>query len=136
MQRYSSSNNTIEWDVWYNFRSKTQQYGSYIIRIDYLDIEKGEISFPRFWKPTTIKYYFDTYSPGEYSIELVVFDESYHPSNSTKFYDSHEKITIYVKKIVGLTSGYFFDISEILSATLIVIWFKEVKRKRLSRKKG
>lgn len=117
----------FEWDVWYNFRSKTQFVGNYYISIGNQTVENGEIEFPLFWQSKSLRYYVDELPEGEYDISLVVADERGHMSNETEFFISPVLETpIRRGLIIGLSLG-----GGSLAVSAIVIWLKYVQKKPL-----
>ncbi|MHA1809026.1 MAG: hypothetical protein ACTSYH_01795, partial [Candidatus Heimdallarchaeaceae archaeon] len=61
-------------------------------------------------------------------------DEAGHLSNETEFEDSMDTITFSVLVSKGLVIGLSVGGSFILIATLILIWFKIIKKKRMIKK--
>ncbi len=98
----------IEWDVWYNFRAKTEFTGKYYITIDGQLVESEQITFPRFWQPTKIRYSLENIDEDAQEITLVVEDEAGHLSNDTDKYNSIGTLSLQQSKIgliIGLSVG-------------------------------
>ena len=76
----------FEWDVWYNYKAKTDFDGEYYIYIDGLLVESGEIIFPKYWQSTKIEYTAEGLNNGRHEISLIVWDGQGHFSNESLFY--------------------------------------------------
>lgn len=131
IQNVSETERLVEWDIWYNFRSKTEFDGSYMIILDNEIKKEEEITFPKYWKPLTVSFVLEDLSVGEHTVEIVVTDEAGHLSNETEFDDSNDTLTFSVHLSKGLVIGLSVGGSAILVATLILIWFKIFKKKRM-----
>ena len=123
----------VEWDVWYNFRSKTQFAGNYYVTIDNQTVDTGEIVFPRYWKSTQHRYYLDALPEGELNISLVVSDEGGHLSNDSEIFNSQGPVSLNKNFGRNMTIGFTLGGSTILS--IIVIWMRFVKKKTFFKKK-
>ncbi len=134
IQSMSETERLVEWDIWYNFRSKTEFDGSYKIILDNKIKKEEEITFPKYWKPLTVSYVLEDLSIGEHTVEIVVMDESGHLSNETEFDDSSDILTFNVFLSKGLVVGLSVGGSVIFVATLTLIWFKIIKKKRTPKK--
>ncbi|MHA1347198.1 MAG: aryl-sulfate sulfotransferase [Candidatus Heimdallarchaeaceae archaeon] len=134
IQNLSETERVVEWDIWYNFRSKTEFEGSYEIIIDNEIIKEEKINFPKYWKSLTVNCVLKDLSVGEHTVRIVVMDEAGHLSNETEFEDSMDTITFSVLVSKGLVIGLSVGGSFILIATLILIWFKIIKKKRMIKK--
>ncbi|MCE7741913.1 MAG: hypothetical protein GOP50_05600 [Candidatus Heimdallarchaeota archaeon] len=74
------------WDVWYNFRAKTEFEGMYYINVDGVDVVTDQIVFPKYWQSEKIKYYTDLANVQSQDISLIVEDEAGHRSNVSESY--------------------------------------------------
>ena len=131
IQNISNTEKLLEWDIWYNFRSKTEFNGSYKIIIDNEIKKEEEITFPKYWKPLTVNYGSEKLTAGEHTIEIVVMDEAGHLSNETEFNNSTGTLTFNVFMPKGFVIGLSVGGSIVLVATLVIIWVKIFRRKRL-----
>jgi hypothetical protein len=117
----------FEWEVWYNFRSKTQFIGHYYITIGNQTVEDGEIEFPLYWQSIKKRYYVEEIPEGNVDITLAVADEKGHLSNETEFFKSPEQPKLIRRgMIIGLTLG---GISIVIVAVLV--WFNFTQRNQL-----
>lgn len=120
-----SNDSYIEWDVWYNFNSRTRFTGTYYISVDGETVESDSITFPRFWQSTQMKYFVDISDVEQHEISLVVSDEAGHLSNETALYSSTGLLS--VKPLnnraliisLSVTAG-----SVVLLSFGVIIWFK------------
>ncbi|MHA1816041.1 MAG: hypothetical protein ACTSX1_08550, partial [Candidatus Heimdallarchaeaceae archaeon] len=97
-------------------------------------IKEEKINFPKYWKSLTVNCVLKDLSVGEHTVRIVVMDEAGHLSNETEFEDSMDTITFSVLVSKGLVIGLSVGGSFILIATLILIWFKIIKKKRMIKK--
>ncbi|MCE7741910.1 MAG: hypothetical protein GOP50_05585 [Candidatus Heimdallarchaeota archaeon] len=114
----------LEWNVWYNFRSKTEFTGKYYISIDDEIVENNTIVFPRLWKPTTISLNVTNYIIGDHEFSLAVADESNHFSNDTEVYKSFSNISVTIFNESG------FDIKQLITYPVIAVFLMLIIRKR------
>ncbi len=121
----------VEWGIWYNFRSKTEFDGSYMIILDNEIKKEEEFTFPKYWKPLTVSFVLEDLSVGEHTVEIVVTDEAGHLSNETEFDDSSDSLTFSVLINKGLVIGLSVGGSAIFVVTLTLIWFKIIKKTRM-----
>ena len=77
----------VEWDVWYNYRSRTEFQGQYFITIDDNLTENGTIELQRFWQSTNVRLNISPTSYLEHEVSLVISDEAGHLSNETDRYE-------------------------------------------------
>ena len=124
----------VEWDIWYNFRSKTEFDGSYMIILDNEIKKEEEFTFPKYWKPLTVSFVLEDLSVGKHTVEIVVMDEAGHLSNETEFDDSSDSLTFSVLINKGLVIGLSVGGSAIFVVTLTLIWFKIIKKTRMPKK--
>ncbi|MHA1200740.1 MAG: hypothetical protein ACTSQF_15580, partial [Candidatus Heimdallarchaeaceae archaeon] len=87
----------VEWDVWYNFRAKTEFSGKYYLTVNGKLVETNPLTFPRYWQSTKVRYYLNDTESEVDEISLVVEDEAGHRSNDTDKYSSIG--TLNLKKI-------------------------------------
>ena len=124
----------LEWDIWYNFRSKTNFNGTYYITVDNVTVDTGQIEFPLFWQSTQIQYVVDEITAGNHIISLVVADEAGHLSNESDRYSSSG--IIYFKNIknralkLGLSIGIPSSVILVGAITLIILKKKNIIGKR------
>ncbi len=125
----------FEWDVWYNFRSKTIFQGKYYISIDGNLVETGDVNFPKYWQATQIKFYVNESLTGEHEIELVVADEAGHLSNESDRYSSTGILTFKISKRIELIIGLSVGLgSLILICSFIFVRIKIFKKPIFKRK--
>ncbi len=133
---YGVNDSYLEWDVWYNFRSKTIFQGEYFITIDDELVESGNMNFPRYWQDSKIRYNISETELGEHEIVLVVADEGGHLSNETDLYSSTGSISFRVVRRTGLVIGLSVGLGvPIFIGTTIFIWFRFFAKKPLFKKK-
>ncbi|MHA1200007.1 MAG: aryl-sulfate sulfotransferase [Candidatus Heimdallarchaeaceae archaeon] len=77
---------SFEWQIWYNFKSKTNFTGKYYLYLDNQKISTGNILFPKYWAPKQLNYSLDVLELGQHTISLIVEDEGGHLSNESAFY--------------------------------------------------
>jgi len=131
IQNISKTEKLVEWDIWYNFRSKTEFDGSYKIIIDNEIKKEEEITFPKYWKPLTVSCVLEGLSVGEHTVEIVVMDEAGHLSNETEFNNSIGTLTFNVFMPKGFVICLSVGGSIVLVAILTIIWIKIFRRKRM-----
>lgn len=131
IQNISETKKIVEWDIWYNFRSKTEFDGSFKIIIDNKIKKEEEITFPKYWKHLTVNYVLENLTVGEHVVEIVVMDEAGHLSNETEFDNSIGTLTFSAFMSKGLVIGLSVGGSIILVTTLITIWLKIFRKKRI-----
>ncbi|MCE7740812.1 MAG: hypothetical protein GOP50_00005, partial [Candidatus Heimdallarchaeota archaeon] len=127
----------LEWDVWYNFRTRTEFEGRYYISLDNSLVENGTIEFPRFWKSTKVRYNISPTDYAENEVSLIVSDEAGHLSNETDRYEpigslSSENVKIIGISIIGVAAGVLVAL---LSFAVYVVWRKLIKKKPLFKRK-
>lgn len=68
----------IEWEVFYNIKTKSNISGSYELYINDTVIEQGKHEFNKFWQESFIRTELPPLELGYYNVSLVLFDESGH----------------------------------------------------------
>jgi len=126
----------LEWDIWYNYRSKTEFVGEYFLMVDDVQVATGPVVYPRFWDPTQITYNISLEELDDHEIELIVSDEAGHLSNETDRFNPIGVISpvpsIRFKVILGLSIGLGVPT---LASILFAIWWRLIKKKPLKFKK-
>jgi hypothetical protein len=119
----------LEWDVWYNFRSKTEFNGTYYINVDGVTVETGQIEFPRYWQSTLIQYEIDEITAASHNISLVVADEAGHLSNESDRFSSSGVFTFHKVADTSLKLGLIIGIptSSVVAASVILVLFLRKK---------
>ncbi|OLS30295.1 MAG: hypothetical protein HeimAB125_19650 [Candidatus Heimdallarchaeota archaeon AB_125] len=119
----------LEWDVWYNFRSKTNFTGSYFIDIDGVTVETGQLDFPRYWQSTQVQYEVDEITAGTHNISLIVADEAGHLSNESDRFSSTGTFTFkgIAKKSLKLGLSIGIPSSTLLIAFVVLFIFLNKK---------
>ena len=102
---HNETHQFVEWDVWYNFRSKTEFTGEYYISVNGKTVETDLITFPRYWQSTKVRYFLDESIEEIEEISLVVADEAGHLSNDTDKYSSIGKLDIEQSQIAIILSS-------------------------------
>jgi hypothetical protein len=118
----------FNWNVWNNFKSRTTFEGEYYIMLDGQLMEKGEISFPRYWQSTEVEYSIEGLSPGKHEISLIVQDEGGHFSNESAFYQGGYEFKIEQKLAVILGISFGVGIPVI---TITIIFGRKYLLKRM-----
>jgi hypothetical protein len=125
----------LEWDIWYNFKSKTDFTGTYYINIDEVTVETGQIILPRFWQSVQIQYSVDEITAGTHNISLIVSDEAGHLSNESEKFSSTGSLIFKDINNKALVLGLSLGISGfILASGGIFVWFKFLKKKQIFKK--
>lgn len=79
---YPSSNSTISWNAWYNFRTKCSVNGLYTLFLDGNLIVSGEHAFEKFWSASELTFdireTIGTLPYGTYNLTLALEDEAGH----------------------------------------------------------
>lgn len=121
----------LEWDFWYNFRSKTNFNGTYYINIDDVTVETGHIVFPRFWQSAQIQYSVDEITAGSHNITLVVADEAGHLSNESERFSSTGSIIFNNLNRKALKIGLSVGIpsSVVLIGVAVLVFYLRKKKK-------
>ncbi len=115
----------VEWDIWYNFRSRTEFIGNYYITLDGETVEYDTLTFPRFWQPIKIKYFIDISELELHEIALVVSDEAGHLSNETDLYSSSG--SLYLKPLNKRSLIIGLSVSAAAISTIgigVLVWFR------------
>ena len=124
----SKSNPYFEWDVWYNFRSKTNFTGEYFIYLDDQLVQSDNITFPKYWQPLTIQYNLPEVTDGRHEISIVVVDEGGHLSIDSAFYDGEGSAKFRLKWNLELILGTSLGIGVPVISASIFVWFKFLKK--------
>ena len=118
---YGTNGSLVEWDIWYNFRSKTHFQGEYFITIDDELVETATIDFPKYWKPTTKSFHLDESYKDIQEISLVVADEGGHLSNESDLYSSTGKLSFKSYPSLALILGLSIGLPVITGIAVIII---------------
>ncbi len=121
----------LEWDFWYNFRSKTNFNGTYYINIDDVTVETGQIVFPWFWQSAQIQYSVDEITAGSHNITLVVADEAGHLSNESERFSSTGSIIFnnLNKKALKIGLSVGIPSSAVLIGVAVLVFYLRKKKK-------
>jgi hypothetical protein len=65
---------TVNWDTWYNFRTKHPVQGSYEIYLDGLLIRSGPHTFNKWWLPSSLTVSLSQLSPGKHNVTAIIAD--------------------------------------------------------------
>ncbi len=122
------SNAYFEWDIWYNFRSKTNFTGEYFIYLDDQLVESDTIIFPKYWHPKTIRYILPEVVDGKHKISIVVADEGGHLSLDSDFYDGEGTTTFRLKLKLELVFGLSLGIGVPVISASVFVWLKFFKK--------
>ena len=89
-------NFSINWNTWYNFRSKQKINGSYVFYLNSAPIQSGTHEFDKFWQSTNISFnsekieILQNLEPGIYNLTLELADEAGHKTtDSVSLYVLH-----------------------------------------------
>ena len=125
----------VEWDVWYNFRSKTTFQGRYYISVNDELVETGNIDFPKYWQPKHISYQINETDSDIEQISLVVEDEGGHFSNESDRYSSTGKLVFNFDSKLGLILGLTIGLGvPVLIGIIAILWIKTGLKKLILRK--
>ena len=120
----------LEWDVWYNFRTRTEFQGQYFISVNDTLVENGTIKFPKYWEGTKVRYNISPTDYVENEVSLVVSDEAGHLSNETDRYEPLGKISPVKVKPIGLILGLSIGLGvPVLSVMIVFVWLRFVLKK-------
>ncbi len=120
----------FEWNIWYNFRSKTNFSGRYYIYVNEQLRENKSIVFPKYWLNTTVNYLLNDTAPGRYTITIVVEDEGGHLSTDSEFYNGIGTIEFKIKSNVGLILGITLGSTGAIAASGSAVFLSKTLRKR------
>ena len=70
----SANEVTVNWDTWYNFRTKHPVQGSYEIYLDDLLIKSDSHIFNKWWLPSSLTVSLSQLSPGEHNVTAIIVD--------------------------------------------------------------
>jgi hypothetical protein len=126
---YESTENGhyFKWDLWYNFRSKTNFTGRYYIYLDNQLQENKSVVFPKYWLSTEVEYFIEELEPGKHTVTIAVEDEGGHLSTDSLFYDVDGTFEIRIGSSLGLILGTSIG-SGILIATVTTIFFSKLSK--------
>jgi hypothetical protein len=79
----SSEKIFVNWQTWYNFRSKNRIEGAYALYINDLLVDSDTFLFNSFWRPQNLTFNLGNLSHGYYNLTLVVFDEAGHSTSDS-----------------------------------------------------
>ena len=91
--------NGITWDVFYNYRTKQELPGTYILYLDGEPIQSGDFVYAKFWNPTTLSFDLGSIEVGEHELSLAISDGYGHTAIDTcqlmiqNFYISRSGLT-------------------------------------------
>ncbi|MHA1446431.1 MAG: aryl-sulfate sulfotransferase [Candidatus Heimdallarchaeaceae archaeon] len=123
-------NQYFEWNVWYNFRSKTNFTGEYFIYLDNQLVENKNITFPKYWEPLKVKYYLGEITDGLHQISIVVADEGGHLSIDSEFYENIGSIKFRIGQKIELILGLSLGIGVPVLFVSFFIWVKYLRKKK------
>jgi hypothetical protein len=116
----------VNWEAFYNYRNKYDEFGSYSVFFEGTEIETDSLNFERYWQPIRKTVNLGKLDDGDYNLTLMLEDESFHQN------------TIFVNLTV---SEYPPDVSktkgfDILTITVpIIIMLILVKKRKYNRKR-
>jgi hypothetical protein len=64
----------IEWDVFFNYRTKQILPGNYSLYVDDLEVETGSFNYSKFWLPTTLSLSPGPLGRGPHNVTLMISD--------------------------------------------------------------
>ncbi|MFX0207923.1 MAG: aryl-sulfate sulfotransferase [Candidatus Hodarchaeota archaeon] len=70
----SANEVTVNWDTWYNFRTKHPVQGSYEIYLDDLLIKSDSHTFNKWWLPSSLTLSLRQLSLGEHNVTAIIAD--------------------------------------------------------------
>ncbi|UCG04100.1 MAG: aryl-sulfate sulfotransferase [Candidatus Heimdallarchaeota archaeon] len=79
----TGSNVTVNWQTWYNFRTKHPTQGSYKIYLDGLLVENDSHIFNKWWLPSTLSVTLSQLPPGIHNVTAIIADEGGNIAKST-----------------------------------------------------
>ena len=123
----SGNESQFKWNIWNNFKSRTTFSGEYYIILDNQLMERGNITFPRYWKTAEVEYTIEGLSSGKHEISLIVCDEGGHFSNESEFYTGGFEFRINYS--LGFILGISFGVGVPVIATASVLGVKNFRKK-------
>ncbi len=123
----SVNSSYFEWDVWYNFKSKTSFNGEYYVYLDNQIVKSDNITFPKYWESMQINYTAENLKPGKHEISLIVKDDQGHFSNDSDFYTGGFEFKI--KQSVGVVIGIGLGVGIPIVATTVFIGRKYIRKR-------
>ncbi|MHA2244566.1 MAG: aryl-sulfate sulfotransferase [Candidatus Hodarchaeales archaeon] len=93
LQISSVDNVSVTWQTWYNFRTRKQMNGSFILYLDGIPIDSGPHIFNKFWCPNNLTFDMSQLEPGHYNLTLELLDEGGHITT--------DNVNIYVNLLVN-----------------------------------
>jgi hypothetical protein len=119
----------FEWDIWYNFRSKTNFTGEYFIYLDDQLVDSKTIIFPKYWQHLTVEYTLPELTEGRHEISIVVADEAGHLSTDSRFYDGMGSTKFSLQLNLKLVLGMSLGIGVPVISVSIFVWLKYIKKR-------
>ncbi len=92
IQTLLNENAIVNWQTWYNFRSRHSVNGAYTLYLDDQIFDSGSHTFDKFWRPTNLTVNLGQLPKGDHNVTIVVADEGGHITTdslnitSTAFY--------------------------------------------------
>ncbi len=122
-----SENSTLfEWDVWYNFKSKTSFTGKYHVYLDNQLVTSNDIVFPKYWQSMQIQYNLTDLTPGRHEIKLVVEDDWGHRSDESEFFEGSYEFGTGLETEISLESA--IGIPMVIA---VIFCVRSVRRRKL-----
>ncbi len=80
-----SSNDEIfvNWQTWYNFRSKNKMEGNFSLFVNDILLENNTFFFNSFWRPQNLTFNLGHLAYGDYNLTLIVTDEAGHSTSDS-----------------------------------------------------
>jgi hypothetical protein len=94
----TNSSIDLSWSAWYNFRPKREVNGTYILQMNDVVYDSGELAFDSLWRPKELFFNIGTLPDGNYTFTLAVSDGNGHFTNDT--------MNVYVGDLLISRSGY------------------------------
>lgn len=103
----TTPNVAVNWQTWYNFRTKHPVQGSYKIYLDEVLIKNGSHMFNKWWLPSTLTVSLSQLSPGVHNVTAIIADEG--GSIATNTVTIHIAVAFYLFRdgptIIELAAG-------------------------------
>lgn len=80
-----TENVSVDWDTWYNYRTKSETQGAYDLFLNGTLIDSGIHCFQKYWRNSTFSVDLGILPKGDYNLTLVLQDEAGHKSMDTVY---------------------------------------------------
>ncbi|MFX0087241.1 MAG: aryl-sulfate sulfotransferase [Candidatus Hodarchaeota archaeon] len=79
----SSDEIFVNWQTWYNFRSKNKMEGTFALFVNNILVDSNNFIFNSFWRSKNLTFSLGHLTYGDYNLTLIVTDEAGHSSSDS-----------------------------------------------------